>query len=113
MRSAAMSTHLRRGAGRYRLLNSPFNELSLAQYCRCSEEAAARPATTISASASARLHAAASSARSATWPSTSPTMAAGLQALGRLLPAHQQNTTMALRQERELLYLDYRSRMAG
>src|SRR5262249_37851414 len=89
------------------LLNSPFNELSLAQYCRLFEEAAHQTGCDNSGLRFGHGFTPRQLGPLGYMTINSPTMAAGLRALVDYMPAHQQNTTMALRRERDLLYLDY------
>src|SRR5215813_8055275 len=89
------------------LLNSPFNELSLAQYCRLFEEAARQTGYDNFGLRFGHGFRPRQLGPLGYLSINSPTMAAGLRALVDYMPAHQQNTTMALRREGELLYLDY------
>src|SRR6185312_5117532 len=89
------------------LLNSPFNELSLAQYCRLFEEAARQTGYDNFGLRFGHGFTPRQLGPLGYMAINSPTMAAGLRALVDYMPAHQQNTTMALRRERDLLYLDY------
>src|SRR5882724_12336651 len=89
------------------LLNSPFNELSLAQYCRLFEEAARQTGYDNFGLRFGHGFTPRQLGPLGYMAVNSPTMAAGLRALVDYMPAHQQNTTMALRQERDLFYLDY------
>jgi len=89
------------------LLNSPFNELSLAQYCRLFEEAAHQTGYDNFGLRFGHGFTPRQLGPLGYMAINSPTMAAGLRTLVDYMPAHQQNTTMALRRERDLLYLDY------
>ena len=89
------------------LLNSPFNELSLAQYCRLFEEAARQTGHDNFGLRFGHGFKPRQLGPLGYMAINSPTMAAGLRTLVDYMPAHQQNTTMALRRERDLLYLDY------
>lgn len=89
------------------LLESPFNELSLRQYCRLFEEAARHTRYDNFGLRFGYGFKPRQLGPIGYMAINSPTMAAGLRALVDYFPAHQQNTTMALRRERDLLYLDY------
>ena len=89
------------------LLDSPFNELSLRQYCQLFEEAARQTHCDNFGLRFGHGFKPRQLGPLGYMAINSPTMAAGLRALVDYMPAHQQNTTMALRQERDLLYLDY------
>jgi AraC-like DNA-binding protein len=89
------------------ILKSPFNELSLAQYCGLFEEAARQTQYDNFGLRFGYDFKPRQLGPIGYLAINSPTMAAGLRALIDYFPAHQQNTTMALRQERDLLYLDY------
>jgi AraC-like DNA-binding protein len=89
------------------LLNSPFNELSLAQYCGLFEAAARQTGYDNFGLLFGHAFRPRQLGPLGYMAINSPTMAAGLRALVDYMPAHQQNTTMALRQEHDLFYLDY------
>jgi AraC-like DNA-binding protein len=89
------------------LLDSPFNELSLRQYCRLFEEAARQTRYDNFGLRFGHGFKPRQLGPIGYMAINSPTMAAGVRALIDYFPAHQQNTTMALRQERDLLFLDY------
>jgi len=89
------------------LLDSPFNELSLGQYCQLFEEAARQTRCDNFGLRFGHDFKPRQLGPLGYLSINSPTMAAGLRALVDYMPAHQQNTTMALRREGELFYLDY------
>jgi AraC-like DNA-binding protein len=89
------------------LLGSPFNELSLRQYCRLFEEAARQTRYDNFGLRFGHGFTPRQLGPIGYMTINSPTMAAGLHALVDYFPAHQQNTAMALRQDRDLMYLDY------
>src|SRR5262249_58022549 len=84
------------------LLNSPFNELSLAQYCRLFEEAARQTGYDNFGLRFGHGFTPRQLGPLGYMAINSPTMAAGLRTLGASMPADQQNTIMALRHERAL-----------
>src|SRR5262245_60483379 len=83
------------------LLNSPFNELSLAQYCRLFEEAARQTGYDNFGLRFGHGFTPRQLGPLGYMAINSPTMAAGITALVDYMPAHQQNTTMPLRRERD------------
>jgi AraC-like DNA-binding protein len=88
-------------------LDSPLNELSLKQYCELFEEAARQ---TQYDNFGLRFGHGFQPKRLGALgylAINSPTMASGLRNLCEYFPAHQQGSTLALRQEGELLHLDY------
>jgi AraC-like DNA-binding protein len=89
------------------LLRSPFNELNLRQYCQLFEEAARQTRYDNFGLRFGHGFKPRQLGPIGYMAINSPTMGAGLRALVEYMPAHQQNTTMALRQERDLIYLDY------
>lgn len=89
------------------LLSSPFNDISLRQYCRLFEEAARHTGCGNFGLRFGHDFKPRQLGPLGYMAINSPTVAAGLRALVNYFPAHQQNTAMALREERDLVYLDY------
>jgi AraC-like DNA-binding protein len=89
-------------------LDSPFNELSLAQYCQLFEEAARHTRYDNFGQRIAYGFRPKQLGAIGYMAVNSPTLATALRNFCRYFPAHQQNTTMTLREERDLVYLDYR-----
>ena len=100
-------TILGRATIQARDLESPFNELNLGQYCLLFEEAAQQTGNDNfglqfgAGFGPKRLGAIGYAAIS------SPTLAAGLRNMERYFPAHQSQTTFALRQDSDILWLVY------
>jgi len=88
-------------------LESPFNEISLKQYCELFEESARLTHCDNFGLRFGHGFKPRQLGPIGYMAINAPTMAAGLRALVDYFPAHQQNTIMALRQERDLLFLDY------
>lgn len=89
-------------------LDSPFNELSLAQYCQLFEEAARQTRYDNFGLRFGYGFKPRQLGAIGYMAVNSPTLAAALRNFCDYFPAHQQNTTMTLREEPDLLYLDYR-----
>jgi AraC-like DNA-binding protein len=89
-------------------LDSPFNELNLAQYCRLFEEAARETRYDNFGLRFGYGFKPKQLGAIGYMAVNSPTLAAALRNFCSYFPAHQQNTTMTLREERDLVYLDYR-----
>jgi AraC-like DNA-binding protein len=89
------------------LLGSPYNEMNLGQYCRLFEEAARQTRYDNFGLRFGHKFKPRQLGPIGYMAVNSPTMAAGLRALVDYFPAHQQNTKLAVRAERDLLYLDY------
>ncbi|MFZ5789123.1 MAG: AraC-like transcriptional regulator QhpR [Pseudomonadota bacterium] len=89
-------------------LDSPFNELSLGQYCQLFEEAARQTRYDNFGLRFGYGFKPRQLGAIGYMAVNSPTLAAALRNLCAYFPAHQQNSTLALRQERDLIYLDYR-----
>jgi len=88
-------------------LDSPLNELSLKQYCCLFEEAARQTQYDNFGLRFGNGFLPRQLGALGYISITSPTMAAALRNLSYYFPAHQQNSTLAIRQERDLLRLDY------
>jgi AraC-like DNA-binding protein len=89
-------------------LDSPFNELNLAQYCQLFEEAARQTRYDNFGLRFGYGFKPKQLGAIGYMAVNSPTLAAALRNFCGYFPAHQQNTTMTLREERGLVYLDYR-----
>jgi AraC-like DNA-binding protein len=89
------------------VLDSPLNELSLKQYCELFEQAARQTQYDNFGLRFGHGFQPKQLGALGYLAINSPTMAAGLRNLCDYFPAHQQSSTLALREDRELLYLDY------
>ena len=89
------------------MLDSPYNELGLGQYCRLFEEAARQTQYDNFGLRFGDGFKPRQLGALGYLAINSPTMAAAVRNLSAYFPAHQQNSTLSIRQERELLYLDY------
>ena len=88
-------------------LDSPLNELGLKQYCRLFEEAARQTQYDNFGLRFGNSFQPRQLGALGYLAINSPTMAAALRNLAVYFPAHQQNSTFAVREEDELLLLDY------
>ncbi|NIR59551.1 MAG: AraC family transcriptional regulator [Gammaproteobacteria bacterium] len=88
-------------------LESPFNELSLRQYCCLFEEAARQTHYDNFGLRFGEGFLPKQLGALGYLAINSPTMAAAVRNLSSYFSAHQQNSTLAIRQERDLLKLDY------
>jgi AraC-like DNA-binding protein len=89
------------------LLGSPYNEINLAQYCQLFEESARHTRYDNFGLRFGHHFKPRQLGPIGYMAINSPTMLAGLRALIEYFPAHQQNTTLAVREEGDLLHLDY------
>ncbi len=88
-------------------LDSPLNELGLKQYCRLFEEAARQTQYDNFGLRFGNSFQPRQLGALGYLAINSPTMAAALRNLATYFPAHQQNSTFAVREEGDLLLLDY------
>ncbi len=88
-------------------LDSPLNELGLRQYCRLFEEAARQTQYDNFGLRFGNSFQPRQLGALGYLAINSPTMAAALRNLATYFPAHQQNSTFAVREEGDLLLLDY------
>ncbi len=89
------------------MLDSPYNELGLGQYCRLFEEAAHQTQYDNFGLRFGNGFKPRQLGALGYLAINSPTMAAAVRNLSEYFPAHQQNSTLTIRQERDLLYLNY------